>query len=145
MGEIDLTSETVLCIDTIIIVGPKALLIKRKYPPFKGMWAFPGGKLESNETLEECLVREVREETGLDVTKFELCCVRSDPDRDPRGRYVSVVYKILEWDGELNAGDDAAEAQFRYVYSDTKLAFDHKEILLDETNIVKTIMNGDEK
>ena len=131
------SKKTTVCIDAIIKIGPKVLLIRRKYPPFKGMLAFPGGKVELNETVEECLGREVIEETGLDVKEFELCCVRSERDRDPRGHYISVVYKIIEWDGELNAGDDAAEAQFECVYEDTELAFDHKQILLDETNIVR--------
>ena len=134
-----MTDKPVVCIDAIITKGSRVLLIERKYPPFKGMWAFPGGKLEPDETLEECLVREVKEETGLDVVTFELCCVCSEPDRDPRGRYISVVYKIIEYTGELKAGDDAAKAQFIGVYSDTELAFDHKQILLDEMNIVRRI------
>jgi len=127
-----LTVETVVCIDAIIVQGVDVLLIRRKYPPFKGMWALPGGKLELNETLEECLVREVKEETGLDVVSFELSSVQSEPRRDPRGRYVSVVYRVTEYSGELQAGDDAAHAQFLHVSDDTKLAFDHEQILENE-------------
>lgn len=132
----DSLSKTVVCIDAIITDGVQILLIKRKYPPFKGMWALPGGKLEPDETLEECLIREVKEETGLDVVTFELCCVRSRPDRDPRGRYISVVYKVTGYTGTLNAGDDAVDAHFMGVYSGTELAFDHKQILQEVTDIV---------
>ena len=43
------------------------LLIKRNTVPFKGFWALPGGRAEPGETVEQTIVREVKEETGLDV------------------------------------------------------------------------------
>jgi 8-oxo-dGTP diphosphatase len=46
----------------------KILLIKRRTPPFKGYWALPGGRVDPGETVEQTIVREVKEETGLDVT-----------------------------------------------------------------------------
>jgi 8-oxo-dGTP diphosphatase len=54
---------------TAIIPFPrnKILLIKRKTPPFTGYWALPGGRLDPGETVEQTIVREVKEETGLDV------------------------------------------------------------------------------
>ena len=48
--------------------GNKILLIKRNTIPFKGYWALPGGRMDSGETFEQTIVREVKEETGLDVT-----------------------------------------------------------------------------
>ena len=55
---------------TAIIPFPKdkILLIKRNTVPFKGYWALPGGRMDPGETVEQTIVREVREETGLDVT-----------------------------------------------------------------------------
>jgi len=55
---------------TAIIPFPpdKILLIKRKTVPFKGYWALPGGRVDPGETVEQTIVREVKEETGLDVT-----------------------------------------------------------------------------
>jgi 8-oxo-dGTP diphosphatase len=54
---------------TAIIPYPqnKILLIKRSTPPFVGYWALPGGRVDSGETVEQTIVREVKEETGLDV------------------------------------------------------------------------------
>jgi 8-oxo-dGTP diphosphatase len=54
---------------TAIIPFPhnKILLIKRSTPPFVGYWALPGGRVEPRETVEQTIVREVKEETGLDV------------------------------------------------------------------------------
>ena len=55
---------------TAIIPFPtdKILLIKRSTPPFVGYWALPGGRVDSGETVEQTIVREVKEETGLDIT-----------------------------------------------------------------------------
>ena len=54
---------------TAIIPSPenRSLLIKRSTPPFIGYWALPGGRVDPGETVEQTIVREVKEETGLDV------------------------------------------------------------------------------
>jgi ADP-ribose pyrophosphatase YjhB (NUDIX family) len=54
---------------TAIITFPKnqILLVKRTTRPFEGFWALPGGRNEPNETVEQTIIREVKEETGLDV------------------------------------------------------------------------------
>ena len=54
---------------TAIIPFPenKILLIKRNTPPFVGYWGLPGGRMDPGETVEQTIVRECREETGLDV------------------------------------------------------------------------------
>ncbi len=107
------------------------VLVKRKYEPFKGFWALPGGIMDGNETIEETAVREAKEETGLDVQLVQIIGVYSKPDRDSRGRFVSAAYVAKPIGGILNAGDDAKEALRTKDYSEMQLAFDHKQILAD--------------
>ncbi|MGV8141702.1 MAG: nicotinate (nicotinamide) nucleotide adenylyltransferase [Candidatus Woesearchaeota archaeon] len=132
-------------VDLIVPVDDGILFVKRKYPPFKDYWAFPGGFLESGkETLEEAAVRELGEETSLRATlkDLELLGVYSAPDRDPRGHTISHVYIVNKYIGDIIANDDAAEAR---VFKDKpeKLAFDHTKIYDDyklkyDTNSRKT-------
>ena len=63
---------------------PQVLLIRRGNEPFKGEWAFPGGFLNMDETVQECARRELEEETGLVVQDIHLVGVYSRPGRDPR-------------------------------------------------------------
>ena len=64
--------------------GVKVLLIKRKYPPFKGSWAIPGGFVELEESLEEAVERELMEETGIKINYLEQLYTFGQPDRDPK-------------------------------------------------------------
>ncbi len=69
--------------------GSRVLLVRRRFPPNEGRWALPGGLVELGETVEEAAVREVREETGLDVSIEGLLDVGTDihPGKGPRPRY----------------------------------------------------------
>ncbi|MFQ5865470.1 MAG: NUDIX domain-containing protein [bacterium] len=110
--------------------GEKGIvLIQRKNFPFG--WAIPGGFVDYGESLETAAVREAKEETSLDVTLKRVLGVYSDPQRDPRGHTVSVVY-IAESHGQPAAGDDASELRiFTKMDLPGNLAFDHREILED--------------
>jgi len=122
-----------LTVDGILEVGGKILLVKRKNPPFKDFWAFPGGFVNYGERTEEAVVREVFEESGIKTKVKDLLGVYSDPNRDPRGHTVSVVY-VLEYIGGSPKGlDDAKEAKFFNIdeIEDMDLAFDHKTIFRD--------------
>ena len=113
---------------------PEVLLIKRGEEPYKEMWALPGGHINfKKETTEETAKRELEEETSLVVNlkHLKLLGVYSDPDRDPRGHYVSHVYYTTRFEGELEARDDAKEARWFRLDSSPKLAFDHGKILND--------------
>ncbi|HEX8087366.1 MAG TPA: NUDIX hydrolase [Blastocatellia bacterium] len=108
----------------------KVLLIKRGRDPFKGRWAFPGGFVDENESLEDAAARELHEETGLENVPLRQVGAFGDPGRDPRGHTVSVVFAaLLETRAEAKAGDDAEDAAWHAVARPPRLAFDHKKIL----------------
>ena len=108
------------------------LLIKRGNEPYKGQWAFPGGFLEPDETLEEAARRELKEETGLTPKHFYEVGSFSDLDRDPRGRTISVGFASVVRPSQIKAvaGDDAKEARWFNVHEMPRLAFDHEKMAL---------------
>jgi len=106
------------------------VLIERKNEP-RGL-ALPGGFVDVGEKVEDALVREMKEETNLDVSISRVHGIYSDPARDPRFHTASVVY-VVKAKGVPKGGDDAKEAK---LYSlDTipmeKLVFDHTKIVQD--------------
>lgn len=120
-----------LTVDAAVVRDGRVLLVRRGKPPFEGSWALPGGFVENGETLEEAVLRELEEETGIAGTVVGIAGAYSRPDRDPRGHTISVVYAIEPGEGEPRGGDDAAEAAWHDLGSPPPLAFDHDEILSD--------------
>ncbi len=131
------------------------LLVKRAIPPFEGRWAIPGGFVLEKESLEQAARRELAEETGVKGVFLEQLYSFGDPDRDPRGRVVTVAYFALV-SSDLRAiegGSDAAEAAFFPVAKLPRLAFDHAKILavaverlrgkLDWTNVGFELLPGE--
>jgi len=123
----------VVTADAIAKYQGKLVLIERKKRPF-GL-ALPGGKLEEGESLEKTVVRELLEETGLSATKVEQLRTYSEPDRDPRGRYITTVY-VCETTGHPIAKSDAKKIvlvdpeEVRKIPRE-RFAFDHYRILMD--------------
>ncbi|MEM3049937.1 MAG: NUDIX hydrolase, partial [Thermoplasmata archaeon] len=111
--------------------GNEILLIRRGKEPFKGLHALPGGFLDYNEKLEDCVVREVLEETGVKTSIVDLVGIYSAPDRDPRGHVVTAVYHLQPVSGTARAGDDAEGAEWVPLDRLPKLAFDHGRIIQD--------------
>jgi 8-oxo-dGTP diphosphatase len=106
------------------------VLVERKYEPLG--YALPGGFVEVGETVEKAVLREVKEETGLDAQIVKLLGVYSEPNRDPRFHVVSVVF-VLDAYGEPKGGDDAKKAVV-FPIEDLpfdKIVFDHAKILKD--------------
>src|SRR5688572_2763996 len=109
----------------------KVLLIERGLEPFKGQWAFPGGFVRVDESLEAAARRELVEETGLTNVFLEQLYTFGAVNRDPRERVVSVAYYALVKlsDHRAKAATDAANAEWFPISKVPKLAFDHAEIL----------------
>jgi 8-oxo-dGTP diphosphatase len=106
------------------------VLVERRYEPLG--YALPGGFVEVGETLEKAVLREVKEETGLDAQIVKLLGVYSEPNRDPRFHVVSVVF-VLDAYGEPRGGDDAKKAVVFPIENlpFDKIVFDHAKILKD--------------
>jgi len=117
----------------------KILLVQRKKKPYKDLWAFPGGFMNMDETLEECAPRELKEETGIDNVQLKQFKAYSTVDRDPRGRTISVVfYGFCNSNNVIPvADDDAKDAKWFLLPDLPKMAFDHLEILQDLISSLK--------
>ena len=90
------------------------LLIRRGGHPFKDHWALPGGFLAPGETIEECALREVEEETSVVPASLMSIGLFSEPDRDPRGWIISNAFVSVIGSAEetQRSGDDAADARW---------------------------------
>ena len=110
----------------------QVLLIKRKHPPFAGMWAIPGGFIAIDESLEDAALRELEEETGVRDVYLEQLYTFGGVDRDPRGRVITVAYYTLVPAAAISprADSDAAESRWWSVHDLPPLAFDHADILV---------------
>lgn len=117
----------------------KVLLIQRALEPFKDYWALPGGFVDMSETLEAAALRELEEETGVRDVFIEQLFTFGDPDRDPRGRVVSVAYFALVNLGEhpVRASSDARNVKWFELDKMPDLAFDHAKILHTAVNRLK--------
>jgi 8-oxo-dGTP diphosphatase len=108
----------------------KVLLVSRAYPPFKNKWAIPGGFVKPAEALDEAARRELAEETAVREVYLEQLYTFGDPQRDPRGRVITVAYfAVMAGEVPTRAGDDASAAAWHSVYALPELAFDHAVIL----------------
>jgi 8-oxo-dGTP diphosphatase len=106
------------------------MLIRRLIEPFVDQFAIPGGFVLPQESLPDAARRELFEETGYRAKYLEQLFTFGDPQRDPRGRVVTVAYfALVPEDQSLAAGSDASEVGWFPVSKLPALAFDHAEIL----------------
>jgi O-acetyl-ADP-ribose deacetylase (regulator of RNase III)/ADP-ribose pyrophosphatase YjhB (NUDIX family) len=117
-------------VDAIIEIDDGVVVIQRSNPPFG--WALPGGFVDYGESLKDAVIREAKEETGLDLTEIRQFHTYSQPDRDPRFHTIGTVF-IATAKGKPAAGDDAAGLKVAKLEKLTELefAFDHKKIIID--------------
>jgi 8-oxo-dGTP diphosphatase len=108
------------------------LLIRRGKEPYRDCWALPGGFVEMNECLSDAARRELREETGLYDLYIEQLYSFGQPDRDPRGRNITIAYYALIAPNDNQSprhGDDAAAVSWFPLRDLPALAFDHEKII----------------
>jgi len=130
MGNFSVTVDLVVL--TIRDRALHVLLVRRRYPPYRGRWALPGGFVLASEDLFAAATRELAEETGIHTGHLEQLATYGAPRRDPRGRVVTVAHLALVPDlPSPAAGSDAAAADWVEVAAAGPLAFDHARILAD--------------
>lgn len=116
-------------VGVLLFENGRILLVKRRFEPYRGLWVIPSGFMEYEETVTECAVREIKEETGLDVEMEELHSVVSCFD-DPRGNTLLVLYTGRITGGSLEPGDDAEDAAFFPLDGLPAVAFEaHRRVL----------------
>jgi 8-oxo-dGTP diphosphatase len=120
-----------LTVDAIIDMGAGMIvLLERKNQPLG--WALPGGFVEYGETAEQAILREVKEETGLEVEIIKQFHTYSDPHRDPRGHTVSVVFLVRGYGQALKSSEEASKIElFHQMNLPENIVFDHRDILMD--------------
>lgn len=110
----------------------RVLLIKRKNWPYADSWALPGGFVGIDERIGDAAERELREETAVEGVYLEQLYTFGEPNRDPRGRVITVSYFAIvgaDVRQQAHPGEEASDAGWFGVYDLPKLAFDHARII----------------
>jgi 8-oxo-dGTP diphosphatase len=129
-------TEIIQAVDGIIEDGRgNIVLIKRKFPPYQGFYALPGGSVERGEHLKEAIIREIKEETNLKIEPIEKIGIYKKEGRDPRGNVHSTVYRcrISGSLSDMQTREETLVVEFfsKQQVIDMELAFDHKKMLKD--------------
>lgn len=104
MGKLQRVELTNMC---MICDGNRVLVQERKNPNWPGV-IFPGGHVEAGESFVDSVVREIKEETGLDISNVQLCGIKQYVPRPEENydRYIVFLYKTSTFSGELKASDE---------------------------------------
>ena len=121
------------------------LLIKRGGHPYKDMWALPGGFLQRDETVEQCALREIFEETNVQPVSILPVGVFSEPERDPRGWIISNAYaSVISEESVRQAGqDDASDAEWFSVSFDCDETGDYHLTLTYEDVTLHAVLTAE--
>ena len=104
--------DRVPCVGGVVVHEGKLLLVRRGQEPGKGLWSVPGGRVEAGESLAEACVREVREETGLDVVAGEVVGRLERPSPSGATYVIDDLSCTVVGGTALVAGDDADDARW---------------------------------
>ena len=119
----------VVAVGAIVWKGDRVLLIRRGRPPRQGQWSIPGGRQEAGETVRQAVLREIREEAGIEIDILGVAAVVDliERDGDDLSHHYTVIDMLAEWrSGDPVAGDDALEAGWFAL--DQLTAFDLPEL-----------------
>lgn len=143
MSERTYPTHAIAAVGAVVLRGDKILLVRRGYPPARGLWSIPGGVIEAGEKIFEAARRELLEETSVDAEPVGVICVFNNVVRDSSGR---VLYHYLILDvlfdeksirGEPRAGGDASEA----AWFDLERVLEREDITRTTRALVKRIIS----
>lgn len=120
-------------VDGVVVRGDKVLLLKRAIEPDRGKWCLPGGFVMLDETCEQAVVREVKEEIGLDTKIVKLIGVFSDPNRDIR-HCLAVAYFLKVQGGKAEMNRESNKMQWFVLDKLPKMGFDHRRMVDQAVN-----------
>ncbi|MBI2543278.1 MAG: NUDIX hydrolase [Candidatus Aenigmarchaeota archaeon] len=121
-----------IAVDVLVVRKNKIVLLRRDIEPFRGSLDFPGGMVEYGETVENAAVREVKEETGLDISLKNILGVYSSPSRDPRFHAITIAFVSGVKGGSLKSSfEGRAEWHDVDKIPMKEMGFDHAKILRD--------------
>ncbi len=132
-----------VAVGAVVLDGERVLLARRGRPPGQGKWSIPGGLVHLGERIEDALVREIEEESGLRVRLLGLCGVIDRVVREQdtvRYHYVIIDYVAESVGGRLQAGSDAAEV--RWVNVDDLGQYDTTDGLADMIHRARALQGG---
>jgi len=123
------------CVDAVILDQGRVLLMKRNNPPVRGWWWIPGGRIRRGESLSEALLRQVKEETGLDIEIIRLIDVYSLFWKYRHD--VAVTYLVKKTGGKLKLNSEHSD--FRWISDIPANVHDHiKKVLKDSKAVNST-------
>jgi ADP-ribose pyrophosphatase YjhB (NUDIX family) len=133
----------VVAADCVIVRDNKVLLQKRSFGMWKGYWCLVGGKVDIGETIIHAAVREVKEESGLDVSNIQVLGIYDGKDRDAEQNCVAVGFLCEANDAEPVMSAEATEMRFfPFTGLPEKIAFDHRLIIEDARKRLDLIASG---
>lgn len=122
----------VCCADCVIVRDNKVLMQKRSFGMWKGYWGLIGGKIDKGETIIHGAVREIMEESGLDVKQLHMLGIYDAKDRDPEQHGIAIGFLCETNDAEPKMSSEATEMKWSgFDELPEKIAFDHKLIIED--------------
>jgi bifunctional NMN adenylyltransferase/nudix hydrolase len=135
---------TLVCVDAVVFSAGQVLMVRRAQAPGKDLWALPGGFVDGRETLYEAVLRELLEETGLDLSKYKALVSKTfdHPDRGERGRTFTKAFKFeIPVDPILDKKTDgeASEIEWFPLNSINEM---NTEIYQDHQNIIQYFNNN---
>jgi len=120
---VEYPDRPVVGVGALVLEGERILLVKRRYPPGRGLWSIPGGHVDLGESVLDAAVRELEEETGLLGRPLGVVNVDNAVIRDGEGRiryhYLLVTVLVERVGGSLRPGSDAEDAGF-YTFEEAR-------------------------